>query len=189
MLSVPRSPSWNEGSRHDSEGPKGPLTWTASGMLSAGLLRRVDGQSRPCPRGRHRRERRGRLFWPWVPVCGARWPRMEMRSRVARARHSAAANRHLVYLTGSVLGGRPRRGNSPTFCGRRPARKRALRKRTSMCALVLRSSSDAQRARASWTAGSTRMSRLLLSGIVSGLSGTRNRGAQTGVLVLFVLAT
>jgi hypothetical protein len=31
-----------------------------------------------------------------------------------------------------------------------------------MCALVLRSSSDAQRASASWTAGSAWMSRLLL---------------------------
>ena len=53
------------------------------------------------------------------------------------------------YFTSSVLGGRPLRGSSPTFLGSRPARKRALRKRISMCALVLRNSSDAQRARAS----------------------------------------
>ena len=44
-------------------------------------------------------------------------------------------------LTDSALGGRPRRGKSPTFGGRRPARNKALRKRSSTCALVLCSSS------------------------------------------------
>lgn len=42
-----------------------------------------------------------------------------------------------------------------------------------MCAFVLRSSAAAQRARASWTAGSTRMRRLFLSGIDAPLFGMR----------------
>ena len=92
-------------------------------------------------------------------------------------------------LTDSVFGGRPRRGMSPTFRGRRPARNKAPRKRSSTCALVLRSSSEAQRARASCTAGSMRTSRVFLSGIDSSLSDDQNRVAHIGILVSFAFTT
>jgi hypothetical protein len=55
-----------------------------------------------------------------------------------------------------------------------------------MCTFALRSSSEAQRASASCTAGSTRMSSVFLSGIVLRLSGDQNRDAQTGILNSFV---
>src|SRR5215469_18912531 len=52
---------------------------------------------------------------------------------------------------------------APTWPGSRPASARARRRRNSIWALVLRSSSAAHRARASWTAGSRRSRRLLRS--------------------------
>src|SRR5437660_8765401 len=67
-------------------------------------------------------------------------------------------------LSGSALGGRPRRGMRPALSGNRPASARARRNTNSICALLLRSSSAAQRARASWTAGSN-LSRTLLRSV------------------------
>src|SRR5499427_10590087 len=60
-------------------------------------------------------------------------------------------------------GGRPGRRIVPAPLGIRPASARARRSRNSIWALVLRSSSEAHRASASWTAGSSRSSRLLRS--------------------------
>src|SRR5262244_3049962 len=54
------------------------------------------------------------------------------------------------------LGGRPGRRISLTPPGSRPAWANACRSRNSIWALVLRSSSAAQRVSASWTAGSSR---------------------------------
>lgn len=93
------------------------------------------------------------------------------------------------YLTDSDFGGRPRRGMSPTSGGRRPVRNKALRKRSSTCALVLRSSSEAQRASASCTAGSMRTSSVFLSGIESNLTNDQNRSAQVGILDSLVFTT
>src|ERR1019366_1205409 len=72
------------------------------------------------------------------------------------------------YEPGSFLG-RPRLGRGPAAAPR-PASLKARRKRNSIWALVLRSSSDAHRASASWTDGSSRSRTLLRSG--PGTSGT-----------------
>src|SRR5580698_4743722 len=62
-----------------------------------------------------------------------------------------------------AAGGRPRGRIGPARPGSRPASARARRSRNSIWALVLRSSTLAHRARASWTAGSRRSSTLLRS--------------------------
>src|ERR1700759_374700 len=59
--------------------------------------------------------------------------------------------------------GRPRRRIGPARAGSRPASASARRSRNSIWALVLRSSSPAHRARASWMAGSSRSRTLLRS--------------------------
>src|ERR1700722_9287886 len=65
------------------------------------------------------------------------------------------------YSGGESRGGRPGLRIAATWPGSRPLSARARRSRYSIWALVLRSSSAAHRARASWTAGSRR-SRMLL---------------------------
>jgi hypothetical protein len=62
-----------------------------------------------------------------------------------------------------AAGGRPRGRIGRARPGSRPASASARRSRNSIWALVLRSSSPAHRARASWTAGSSRSSTLLRS--------------------------
>src|SRR5277367_5271147 len=77
----------------------------------------------------------------------------------------------MVGLSRTARGGRPLRGMSPALSGRRPAARSDLRSKSSIWAVVLRSSSAAQRARASYTAGSTRRRTLLRSGTTAALSG------------------
>jgi hypothetical protein len=75
----------------------------------------------------------------------------------------------------AVCGGLPRRRNTPTFSGRRPASASARRNSYSISAFVLRSSSFAQRASASYIAASNRSKTLLRSATGSfsiPLSGT-----------------
>src|SRR5499427_2122259 len=64
---------------------------------------------------------------------------------------------------GLPRGGRPGRRIFPAWLGIRPASASARRSRNSIWALVLRNSSAAHRARASWTAGSSRSNTLLRS--------------------------
>src|SRR5690348_7415694 len=75
---------------------------------------------------------------------------------------------------------------APTSPGSRPASARARRRRNSIWALVLRSSSAAQRVRASWTAGSSR-SRMLLRSL-TGLLGLLVEGAGVDHLLGGLLA-
>jgi hypothetical protein len=80
---------------------------------------------------------------------------------VTRAGHRrAVAGRVPVRL---AAGGRPRGRIGPARPGSRPASASARRSRNSIWALVLRSSSLAHLARASWTAGSSRRRMLLRS--------------------------
>jgi len=61
-------------------------------------------------------------------------------------------------LPGHEVDGRPRLGKGPALFGIRPASESARRSSISTWAFRLRNSSAAQRARASWTAGSIRTS-------------------------------
>ena len=72
---------------------------------------------------------------------------------MARGRASAGGVRSRRAAAGA--------GSGPAAAGSRPASASARRSRNSICALALRSSSAAQRASASWTAGSSRSSTCL----------------------------
>src|SRR6185312_13333723 len=85
-------------------------------------------------------------------------------------------------------GGRPGLRISPTRPGSRPASARARRRRNSIWALVLRSSSAAHRARASWTAGSSRSRMLFRSLTVVAVPASLVEGAGVDDLLGRLLA-
>src|SRR5215469_300789 len=83
--------------------------------------------------------------------------------RVVPAGWACAGYCWACWPAGLPRGGRPCRRIRPAPLGIRPASASARRSRNSIWALVLRSSSEAHRASASWTAGSSRSSTPLRS--------------------------
>ena len=98
---------------------------------------------------------RGTLALVWPGSCPARRASADQLDCLSAAVRLVSAGR--------PAGGRPRGRIRPAWRGSRPVPASARRSRNSIWALVLRSSSAAHLARASWTAGSSRSSTLLRS--------------------------
>jgi hypothetical protein len=152
-------PTWRRGSTTGSRAPTTPPPCWPS-VRVASTPRSAPWASWTWPASLHS-SRSCPGFWPGTAASkyqpAAPGPgRQTQAAAVARAHPGAPP-----YGGSGTRLGRPRLGMGRDPEGLRPASDSALRRRNSIWALVLRNSSPAQRARASWTAGSSR-SRMLL---------------------------
>jgi len=139
-----------------SQSARLPIPQSRKNVLNVGLVL-------PC------RDYQGRAERVWPSSFSVLWPEWSMSNSGSRASRVAPPDSCAGQVEGRSpgsrrsVGGRPRLGKGPALFGIRPASSRARRSSISMWALMLRNSSAAHRAKASWTMGSILSSTCLRS--------------------------